>query len=86
MKTKTTHAPISVPSAGLLTMAETAAYTRVSLRTVQQLVAEASENSFPVRRLGRGPRARIRIDRAELDAWMKGGRANVEVIPLRSQR
>ena len=51
----------------LLTVAETARRLRQSEVTVRRKIADGS---LPALKIGTGPRAPIRVDAAELEAWI----------------
>ena len=51
----------------LLTVGEVALHLRQSERTVRDKIAAGD---LPAHRIGSGPRAPIRVDRAELEAWL----------------
>jgi excisionase family DNA binding protein len=51
----------------LLTVGEVALRIRQSERTVRDKIASGA---LPAIKIGTGPRARIRVDRAELEEWL----------------
>jgi excisionase family DNA binding protein len=53
----------------LLTVAEVALRLRQSERTVRDKIASGQ---LPAVKIGTGPRAPIRVDRAELEQWLYG--------------
>ena len=59
--------------AQLLTVAEVARRLQQSERTVRDKIASGA---LPAIRIGTGPRAPIRVDLAELEAWLKRGRSD----------
>ena len=60
----------------LLTVSEVASRLRQSERTVRDKIASGS---LPAIRIGDGPRAPIRVESDELDAWLHGSARRPQV-------
>ena len=57
----------------LLTIGEVALLLRQSPRSVRDKI---NAGQLPAVRIGTGPRAPLRVDRAEIEAWLERGRVD----------